>query len=153
MNPRAFVVDKEESLVPNDRAAKRSSELMLFIRCFGLVWRFEISSRIKGIITQKLPGAPMELISARLCSRIDDGSTTPSKLRRIVRGLDLELGDRVWAALHRDIAVIVGVVVNAIKDEVILVASSSVDREIPARIPVGWRAAAIDRPFGDLGYP
>src|ERR1700730_18087617 len=153
VNPRAFVVGEEEYLPFYDRPAQSHSELILLVWRFARTRRFKESTGIQGLNAQELPGASVEVICARLRTGVDDGASAPSKLRRVVRRLNLELSDGIHAAQYGQVTVVVGIVVDAVQHEVVLVSAGSVDGETSAGIAVGRSVAAVNRSLDDLGDP
>ena len=69
---------------------------------------------------------------------------------RVVRGLDLEFRDGVNTAQNSHVSVVVGVVVNAVQNKVVLISASAIDREASARIPIRRCAASIHRSLDNL---
>ena len=136
-----------------DRPANRNAKLVLLVRRFRQIGAKAVLRGIKSVIAQELPRAPVNSICSRLGGGIDDSAATASKLRRVIGGLNLEFGDGINAAQDGDISVVIGVVVDAIEQEIVLVAAHAVDGKTPACIAVGGRAATVNRSLDDFGYP
>jgi hypothetical protein len=62
----------------------------------------------------------VEIVRARFSRGIDHGAAASPKFGRVIRGLNLEFRDCVYVAQYGNVSVIVGVVVDAIEDEVVL---------------------------------
>ena len=131
-DPQSLVVSKKEHLVLDDRAAQRKAELVLLVRLLAKL--VEIVGGIEFFIAQELPNVAVDLICARLDDGIHDGAVAAAKFRAVGIGLDLELGDGVHRRLHHvgspveDVAQ-VGVVVDAVEQEVVLQRACAVGAE------------------------
>ena len=152
VNARALIVTKKEHLLLNDRPAKRTAKLILLVRRLLVTRRLEVSPGVQCLVAQELPGAPVKLVGPRLRRGVDYGSAAAAEFGRVVRCLDLEFSDCIDAADYRHIPVVVGVVIDSVQNEVILITASSIDRETSPSIPVGRRLCAVNRSlcyFGD----
>jgi len=152
VDPIALVIRKEEGLVLHNGAAQRPAKHVLLVRSFGLVRRFKESARIESFVSQEFEGISVETIRPGLCCGVHHASGAPAEFRRVVGRLNLELRDSVRTAQERDVAVIVRVVLDAVKDKIILVAAGPVDGKTAARVPVCRRAAAVHGALDDLGH-
>jgi hypothetical protein len=92
--PRAFVAHKEECPVPTDRPSHRGPEEVLY-HCCLLVGRVEIIAGVQYTVAQKVVGAAMQRIAARLDHNIRDRSVIAPVFRREIQSLNLKFLDSV----------------------------------------------------------
>src|SRR5690348_15908774 len=118
VDPIALVIRKEEGRVLHNGAAQRPAKHVLLLRSFGLVRRFKESARIESFVSQEFEGISVETIRPGLCYGVHHASGAPAEFRRVVGRLNLELRDSVRTAQERDVAVIVRVVLDAVKDKI-----------------------------------
>src|SRR5436190_802586 len=103
--PRALIVDKEECLVANDRAAEHKSKLisaeLRFVGVCCCCGSEEVAG-IQGLVPQKLEYGSVEIIAAGLRRQIDDTSIKPAEGRRRIIGLHVELANGIndWKEGH-----------------------------------------------------
>ncbi len=129
--PQAFVVGKEERPVPDDRPADHAAELVA-IELRLPRGRLEEARRVQARIAEELPARPVQRVGAAAIVDVDRGAGGASVLRAQVVGDDLELADGVGRRLHdlvREplVAGAVGVVVDAVDQEVVERAPKAVD--------------------------
>ena len=131
--PQALVVAEEERLVLDDRAADDAAELVAVeLRLAGR--RLEESGRVHARVAQELPAAAVERVGAAAVVDVDRRAGRAAVLGAHVVGDDLELADRVRRRLHHLVrealvARAVGVVVDAVDQEVVEGAAQAVDVE------------------------
>src|SRR5207249_707414 len=131
--PEALVVAKDESLVLDNRAARRGAELIaLPERLFQSGSVRKKVACVKLAVSQKFVNRAMQLIGPGADHGIYQRARAPPKLRRIRIGLDLELLERFYRGLdHLYVqptkAVRVGCVVDPVELERILKRPIAVD--------------------------
>ena len=122
-----FVIAEEKDLVLDDRAAKRSTELIETIfalyRSRGVV--LEPIGSVKFVVAEKLPYVPMERIGAGFDGGVQNRASGPAQLRAVISGLHFEFlngvnrgQDDVVGAVEE--VHVVRVVVDAVKKVVVL---------------------------------
>ena len=131
--PEPFEVAEEERLVPDDGTAQRAAVLMAAERGFAGC-RLEEAFGVHFRVAQKLPRVAVKLIAAASVRHVDRRAGRAAVFRAHVVGDDFELGDGVGRRLHhlvREslIARAVGVVVDAVDQEVIEGAAEAVHVE------------------------
>ena len=104
-------------------------------------WRYlgtlvvEVLAHVEGVVADVLPGAAVDSIGAGFDAGVDDRAGGVAELRAVGSGLDLELSESVrWRP--DDVAGAVeevddvGVVVDAVEDEVVLLGALAVGVEV-----------------------
>ena len=132
-------IAKVEDLVLPDGQTQRGSELVLMV---GGNRGCEPVPRIKIGIADILPQIAMDLVGAGLDADVDDGSGGVAELGAVVGSVNLELSQSVrWrldvVAGAVLLVVDVYVVVNAVKDEVVLGGALAVGREVACAAAAG----------------
>ena len=164
----ALEVGEEERLVLHQRSADRAAVLIAPQRRLGTVSRLEVGFGVQLRVAEELPRVAADLVRAAAVGDVDGRPGRAPVLGALVVGDDAELADRVGRRLHHLIgeplvAGAVGVVVDAIDQEVVEGAAQAVDVEralarravraralfsADCRTPVDNRASAeYSRPF------
>ena len=125
---------KKNARFAHDRAAEHAAELVAVQRRLDAGGRLEEAGRVQRRVAVELPRRAVEPVGAAAERRVDDGAAGAAELGAEVVGLDLELLDGVGRDLHdliREalVAGAVGVVVDAVEDEVVERAAHAVDVE------------------------
>ena len=132
---KAFVIHEEKCLVVNDWAAECRPELILVI---GLTAeQVESVGRVEGIIAKELVCVAVKLVGAGLDDGVENGAVATAKFRAVRVGLNFELLDRIDrrlddVGLARENVTEVGVVVNAVEQEIVLQGACAVGAETVA---------------------
>ena len=153
---QALVVPENEHFVLHNRTAKGEAELVLLV---GLL--SDLVERVGGVhllVAQEFPDVSMNLVGARLDDGIHDGAVAASELRAVRVGLNFELGDRIDGGLDdvgrtvQDVAQ-VGVVIDAVEQEVVLQRACAVGAEAECGFDArsGFRGSHADAEQGELG--
>ena len=140
----SFDAAEEECLVPDDRAAERSAELILAqhgrvgLAVAVTVVASEGRARVEDIVAHELIGAAVELVRSAADRNHDHAACVAAVLRRVIRRLHLHLLNRVERGDHGlRLAVLQphhgGVVVHAVDQVVVLQGRLAVDAEAVAR--------------------
>ena len=102
----------------------------------------------KRVVAKELERAAAQLVGARLDLQVDDAAERAAEFRRIGRGLQLELVERVDAREDDDRLQPGLVVVDAVEHEVVVARALAVGRERRRGAP-GEAAGAVDVGAGD----
>ncbi len=151
--PEALEVGEEEGAVLDDRSAEGEPVLVTLERRFLARHGFEEPGRVQLGVAVELPGRPAEPVGAALVGGVDGCAGAAPVLGAHVVGDDLELGHGVGRGLHhlvREALVrgAVGVVVDAVEQEVVEGRAQAVDVERPL---ARGRAAGVQRRQADAG--
>ena len=130
----AFVVAEDEHLVFDERSAHGGAELILDQRGLLIVDGLEEAGGVERGVAQVLPDGGVEFVGAAADGGVDDSAAGAAEFGREVVGFEAklldgvrgDLDDLIGEALVRGA---VGVVVDAVDDEVILRTAHAVDVE------------------------
>ena len=130
----AFEVAEEERLVLDQRSAERAAVLIAAQRRLRSVGRLEVGLRVQRGVAEEFPGVAVDLVGAAPVGDVHRRAGRASVFRALVVGDDAELADRVGRRLHHLVgealvAGAVGVVVDAVDQEVVERAAQAVDVE------------------------
>src|SRR5882672_5861693 len=136
----------------NENRTTDSVAVVMFLelgRWLNLV--FEEVARIECIISSKVVNIPVELGGSRFCFHLDRAGSVAAILRPVVRGEDLDLGNRVNAGINvqRTIAAVIHVVA-AIDLPVVVLGAATVEAEGNATIDADL-AFVLPRLVADAG--
>ena len=151
--PEAFEIGEEERAVPDDRSAKREPVLIALERRLLASGGLEEPGRVQLGVAVELPCRSAEPVGAALVGRIDRRAGAAPVFGAHVVGDHLELGHGVGRRLHhlvREALVrrAVGVVVDAVEQEIVEGRAQAVDVERPL---ARRRAAGVERRRPDAG--
>ena len=152
MAARGLVVHEEERLVLLDRTAQGPAELLeVEGRLLG-ARVLEVAAGVERLVAKEVEGAAAHRVGSGLEGRVDDGPAGASELGRVVAGLDLELLDGVHVRVERGLAAVVAVVVDAVKEVVVLAPARPVHHEGRVHVAVAPLGGADDaaRQGGEL---
>src|SRR5271154_656358 len=134
VEPPTLVVDKEEQLVLDDRAAEGGTE-HIPAQC-----RRRVASRgsgyeravfpligVEDIVTDELKHIPVGAVGTRLNGGVDDSASVVAKLRRSILCNQIELPDRSRRGRVTARVVRCLVVIDAVEQEIIVFLAVSVD--------------------------
>src|SRR5262249_4830963 len=143
----AFEVAEEECPVFDNRTAEDAAVLVAIEGRLLTAGRRKESGRVQTRIAIELPDAALERVAAALVSDVDRRTGGAAVLGALVGRYDLELADRVRGRLHHLVAEAlvagaVGVVVDAVDEEVVEHAPEAVDVQRP--FAIGARTAAVE---------
>src|SRR5208337_1017152 len=136
----ALIVSEKERLVLHDGPAEGKAKLVLLV---GLLSGIEPVKRVEFLVAHEFKKIAVKLIGAGLNDGVHDGAVAASEFGAVGIRLHLELGDGIHRGLHHIGGAVehvakVGVVVNAIEQEVVLQGTCAVGAEPGA----GFRARA-----------
>ena len=127
--PRAFVIEKEERAVADDRAAERSAELMAPVVGRRLAGGREVIARVERAIAQELVRRSAGAVGAGPGDDVDLGAGVPA-VRRIVGGRQhAEFADAIDGRADGGRVQLRIDVVHAVEQEGIEVLAAAVRRE------------------------
>src|ERR1700721_118519 len=100
VEPRRVFVPKflrveEEQLVPHNRTANGTAEVVLLVRADWLVRRIEEILRIEELIAEVFEQFAMKLVGTGLCYSFDGATAAPAVLSVIAGSKDLHLIERI----------------------------------------------------------
>src|SRR5579859_2641370 len=132
---RALVVSEKERLVLYDRATEGESKLVLLVR--HLAENVESIVGVKFFVPQEFKNVAVKLIGAGLDDGIHDGAVAASEFGAVRIRFHLEFGDGIYRRLHHIGGAVehvaqIGVVVNAVEQEIVLQGARAVGAETRA---------------------
>src|SRR6185295_4922076 len=141
----AFVVGEEEHFLLQDRATESATELILIEGQSAAADGLKEAGGVEHGVAEELPGLTVKLVCSALDSGIDDSAGGAAIFGAVVVGFHLEFGERIGIGLNdlvgkALVAGAVGVVVDAIQQEIVELAAATVH-------VIGSVAAAVGAVF------